>query len=372
MATNSDDWRSWLALRTVRGVGPVVYQGLLRACGEPAAVFAANAHALECAGVRSEVARAIRTFDEWAAVDAQLECLARSGATLVTWNDSAYPSNLREIHDPPPFLFVLGDLLPRDLMAVALVGSRNVSAYGLRMTRELAEGLVRLGVTVVSGLARGTDAAAHWTTLRAGGRTIAVMGSGIDVVYPSEHHALFRAISQQGAVVTELPMGTQPDAENFPNRNRIISGLSLGTVIVEAAARSGSLITATLAAEQGREVFAVPGAVGERTRGTHRLIRDGAKLTERAEDVVEEIAPQLLTRAAPAAPVELDTDEAALVTCMRHETLHVDTIITRSGRPPATVLQLLLALELKGIVQQLPGKQFVASVVDVRRIPAKE
>ena len=372
METGGDDWRSWLGLRVVRGVGPVVYQGLLRAFGNPAAVFGASTHALECAGVRPDVARAIRAFDEWGPVDAQLERLVRSGATVTTWNDAAYPANLREIHDPPPFLFVQGELLPRDLMAVALVGSRNVSAYGLRMTRELAEGLVRYGVTVISGLARGTDAAAHWTTLRAGGRTIAVMGSGIDVVYPSEHHALFQAISQQGAVVTELPMGTQPDAENFPNRNRIVSGLALGTIVVEAAEKSGSLITATLAAEQGRDVFAVPGSVGERTRGTHRLIRDGAKLTERAEDVLEEIAPQLLTRIAPAVPVELDRTEAALVTCMRHETLHIDTIISRSGMPPAAVLQILLALELKGIVQQLPGKHFVASAVDVRHKPAKE
>lgn len=371
MTTPPEHWPSWLALRAVRGVGPVVYQGLLRAFGEPASVFGSSAQALESAGVRPEVARAIRAFDDWAAVDAQMERLERSGAALVTWNDPAYPANLREIHDPPPFLFVQGEFQPRDLMAVALVGSRNVSAYGMRMTRELAEGLVSYGVTVVSGLARGTDAAAHWTTLRAGGRTIAVMGSGIDVVYPSEHHALFRAISQQGAVVTELPMGAQPDAENFPNRNRIISGLALGTVIVEAAEKSGSLITATLATEQGRDVFAVPGTVGERTHGTHRLIRDGAKLTERAEDVLEEIAPQLLTRAAPAVPVDLGREEAAIVTCMRHETLHIDEIITRSGMPPAAVLQILLALELKGVVQQLLGKQFVASPVDVRRNPAK-
>ncbi len=367
-----DDWRRWLALRAVRGVGPVVYQGLLRAFGDPAAAFEASVHALECAGVRTEVARAIRAFDDWTAVDAQLERLAGCGARVITWNDPDYPPNLREIHDPPPFLFVHGELQPRDAVAVALVGSRHVSAYGLKLTRELTEGLIRYGVTVVSGLARGTDAAAHWTALRAGGRTIAVMGSGIDVVYPSEHHALFRAITEHGAVVTELPMGAQPDAENFPNRNRIISGLTLGTVVVEAADKSGSLITATLAVEQGREVFAVPGAIGERTRGTHRLIREGAKLTERAADVVEEIAPQLLTRIAPAAPVELDGDEAALVTCMRHETLHIDQIIARSGLAPGTALQILLALELKGVVQQLPGKHFAASAVDVRRNPAKE
>jgi DNA processing protein len=367
-----DQWRHWLALRVVRGVGPVVYQGLLRACGGPAAVFNASVHALECAGVRPEVARAIRAFDDWATVDAQLERLTRSGATLITWNDQNYPVNLRQIHDPPPFLFVQGELQPADGMAIAVVGSRDVSAYGLRMTRELSEGLVRYGVTVVSGLARGTDAAAHWAAVRSGGRTIAVMGSGIDVVYPSEHHALFQAIRQQGAVVTELFMGAQPDAENFPNRNRIISGLALGTVIVEATEKSGSLITATLAAEQGREVFAVPGAVGARTRGTHRLIREGAKLTETAADVLEEIAPQLLNRTAPVEHVELEETEVKLLESMRHETVHVDTLIARTGLPPSSVLQTLLALELKGVVQQLPGKHFVATTVDVRRGVAKE
>jgi DNA processing protein len=304
-------------------------------------------------------------------VDEQLERLVRSGATLVTWNDPLYPVNLRQIHDPPPFLFVHGKLEARDAMAVAVVGSRQVSAYGLRVAREISEGVVRYGVTVVSGMARGTDAQAHWTALRAGGRTIAVLGSGIDVVYPSEHHALFQAISRQGAVVTELMMGTQPDAENFPNRNRIISGLALGTVIIEATQKSGSLITATLAAEQGREVFAVPGAIGERTRGVHRLIREGAKLTERAEDVLEEIAPQLLSCVAVRGPVEVSPTEAAIIECMRHDTVQIDDIITRSGLAPATVLQALLDLELKGVVQQLPGKHFVASLVDVRRAPAQ-
>lgn len=369
---SQDDWRVWLALKMLRGVGPVVYQALLRAFGSPAAVFQSSVHALVCAGVRTELARAIHAFDDWATVDRQLERVTRCGATLLTWNDPRYPANLRHIHDPPPFLIVQGELQPCDALAVAVVGSRNVSAYGLRVTRELAEGLVRYGVTVVSGLARGTDAAAHWAAVRAGGRTIATLGSGIDVVYPSEHHALFRAISRQGAVVTELLMGTQPDAENFPNRNRIISGLSLGTVIVEATEKSGSLITATLAAEQGREVFAVPGAVSERTRGTHRLIREGAKLTEGVEDVLEEIAPQLLSRVVAAGAVELTAHEAAITACMRHETVHIDEIITRCGLPAAIVLQSLLALELKGVVQQLPGKYFAAMAVSVRRAPTQE
>ncbi len=371
MPNEGADWRLWLALRMVHGVGPIVYQSLLRAFDTPTAVFAASAHALECAGVRGDLAHAIHGFENWRAVDEQLERLARSEATVITWADPRYPANLRQIHDPPPFLFVSGALEPRDSTAVAVVGSRQVSAYGLRLAREIAEGLARYGLTVVSGMARGTDAQAHWTTLRAGGRTIAVLGSGIDVIYPSEHHALFQAISHQGAVVSELMMGSQPDAENFPNRNRIISGLALGTVIIEATEKSGSLITATLSGEQGREVFAVPGPVGARTRGTHRLIRDGAKLTECAEDVIEEIAPQLLNRVGAREAVELGPTEAAIMGCMRHDTVHIDAIITRSGLAPGTVLQALLDLELKGVVQQLPGKHFVATLVDVRRGPAQ-
>ena len=232
---DQEELRAWLALRLVKGVGPVVYQGLLRAFSAPSRVFAASAHALECAGVRPDVARAIRRFSDWSSADRQVVSAQRAGARIVTCDAPTYPQNLKQIHDPPPVLFVRGELVEQDQIAVAVVGSRRASAYGLRMAREITAGLVRCGVTVVSGLARGTDAQAHWSALRGGGRTIAVLGSGIDVVYPSEHKALAQQISTNGAVVTELPMGTQPDAENFPARNRIISGVSLGTLVIEAA-----------------------------------------------------------------------------------------------------------------------------------------
>jgi DNA processing protein len=360
------DWRAWLALRMVRGIGPVVYRDLLRAFGTPAAVLEASVPALSCLGVRPELARAIRAFEDWGAVDEQLERLARCGGRLITWDDATYPANLRHIHDPPPFLFALGEIQVGDRLAVAVVGSRRVSAHGRRLARELATGLARHGVTLVSGLARGTDAEAQWATIRAGGRTIAVLGSGIDVVYPTEHHALARAIAKQGAVISELWMGTKPDADNFPARNRIISGLSLGTVIVEATEKSGSLITARFAAEQGREVFAVPGAVGDHTRGTHRLIREGAKLTEGVGDVLEEIAPQLKGVAAGRVAVELSAEEERVLAVISPEALHIDVVITRAGLAANDVLPILLNLELKGAVQQLPGKFFVALPVDVR------
>jgi DNA processing protein len=362
----SDRVRSWLALRSVRGVGPVLYQGLLRAFGDPVAVLAASAHALECAGVRPEVAAAIRAFGAWPAVDEQLARLARCGAEVVTWDEPRYPVNLRQVHDPPPVLFVRGTLLARDTLAVAIVGSRAASAHGLRMARLLAEGLAAHGLTVVSGLARGTDAEAHWAALGVGGRTLAVFGSGVDMVYPPEHRRLARDIAAGGALVSELPPGSKPDAENFPARNRIISGLALGTVVVEAADRSGSLITARCAAEQGREVFAVPGPVGERTRGTHRLIREGAKLTESVNDILEELAPQFV-RSSPApatAPRGLAPTEAAVVAVLGPRPQHVDSIIARSGLPASAVLPTLLQLELTGVVEQLPGKHFLARGVD--------
>lgn len=368
-----DEAAAWIALRLVRGVGCVSYQGLLRAFGHPREVLAASTHALECAGVRREVALAIHRFDDWGTVSEQIALARHSDTRVVTWADGEYPENLRHIHDPPPFLFVRGWLRPADRLAVAIVGSRTASSYGLQVTREISDGLARAGVTVVSGLARGIDAQAHWAALHAQGRTVAVLGSGIDVVYPSEHHGLFMAVSQQGAVVSEYLMGTKPDAENFPTRNRIISGLALGTVIVEATEKSGSLITAQTAVEQGREVFAVPGPIGARSRGTHRLIREGAKLTERVEDVLEELAPRLVERGPTAAPpVGLEGLESRVLACFGDETRHVDELITRSGLAASRVLEALLTLELKGMVQQLPGKNYAVRDASARMRTARE
>jgi DNA processing protein len=350
-------WGAWIALKLVPGIGNVLGLGLVRAFRSPEAVFEARDQALQCAGVRREVRAALRRFDRWRDVEAQLARLDRIGGRLVTWDDASYPELLRQIHDPPLFLHVLGELTAQDACAVAVVGSRDASAYGRQMTAVISEGLAGRGITVVSGLARGVDAAAHDAALRAGGRTVAVLGSGIDVVYPSEHHRLHMRIAKTGAVVSEFPMGAQPDAENFPARNRIISGLSMGTVVVEASDRSGSLITAHCAAEQGREVFAVPGPVGARTRGTHQLLRQGAALAESADDVLREIAPHL--RAAPMPPaVSLSDLETAIVAQLDDLPRSVDDLITRTGLPAGTVLETLLVLELRGVVRQLPGQCF--------------
>lgn len=354
------EWGAWIALKLVPGIGNTLGLGLVRAFGSPRAVFAAGEGALQVAGVRREVRAALCRFDRWREVDAQLLRLERSGGRLVTWDDESYPELLRQIQDPPLYLHMLGEILPADGAAVAVVGSRDASAYARHMAAVIAEGVAGRGFTVVSGLARGVDGVAHDAALRAGGRTIAVLGSGIDVVYPSEHHRLLMRIAKTGAVLSEYPMGTPPDADNFPARNRIISGLSLATVVVEAGERSGSLITARLAADQGREVFAVPGPVGLRTRGTHQLLRQGAGLAEGAEDVVREIAPQMRPAPPPEAVVLSDL-EVAVVAQLDALPRSVDEIIARTGLGAAAVLEALLVLELRGVVRQVIGQGFARS-----------
>ncbi|MEW6297998.1 MAG: DNA-processing protein DprA [Thermodesulfobacteriota bacterium] len=358
------DWRYWLALKLVRGVGNVTYRELLERFRSPQAALAAAPAALAAAGVHPEVARAIRTFDQWDAVETELQKIRRAGVRLVTRADAEYPVNLTHLHDPPPFLYVRGAFAPSDRIAIAVVGSRFASAYGRGVARELARGLAEKGVTIVSGLARGIDAEAHRAALAAGGRTIAVLGSGLDVIYPNEHRTLAEEMPASGAVVSEFPLGSKPDAAHFPYRNRVISGLALGTVVVEATDKSGSLITARCALEQNREVFAVPGNITSgRSRGPHRLIKDGAKLVEGIDDILSEIAPALAaTRPAAqdvAPPVPFTPQEAALMGLFDGDPLHVDVLITRSGLSAARVLELLLGLELKGVITQLPGTHFV-------------
>ncbi len=358
---NLEQWRYWIALRLVRGVGNVTYREMLTHFGSPQAVLSASFGTLTSAGVHAEVARAITSFDQWQAADAEVRNIAKAGVQLVTRSDAEYPENLTHLHDPPPFLYVRGSLLPEDRLAIAMVGSRSASAYGRGVARDLARGLAEKGITVVSGLARGIDAEAHRATLEAKGRTLAVLGSGLDVIYPGEHRSLAMDIAAQGAVLSEFALGSKPDAVHFPYRNRVISGLTLGTVVVEAAENSGSLITARFALEQNREVFAVPGAItAGRSKGPHKLIKEGAKLVENVEDILQEIAPALMPTpaAGAAAPLQLSLHESLLIGLFEQEPVHIDILIARSGLTPARVLEVLLELELKGLVTQLPGAYF--------------
>ena len=242
----------WIALRMVHGVGNVTYRQLLENFTSPQAVLNASAAALIETSVSSRIAQNIIAFDQWADVEAELDRLKQVGARLVTRTDDEYPDRLRQIHDPPPFLYVQGSFVPEDGVSIAIVGARMASAYGRGVARELAQELAARRISVVSGMARGIDAAAHQATLEAGGRTIAVLGSGLDVVYPREHIALAEHIAENGAVVSEFALGSRPEAGNFPYRNRVISGMSLGTVVVEATEKSGSLITAQCALDQNR------------------------------------------------------------------------------------------------------------------------
>lgn len=366
--TSQADWGDWIALRLVRGVGNVTYRQLLDRFTSPREILRTSPAMLTEAGISARIAQAIVAFDQWKEVESELEQLARVNARLVTQTDAEYPERLRQIHDPPPFLYTRGSFVSQDDLAIAIVGARTASTYGRKMARELAHELAGCGVCVVSGLARGIDSEAHQAALEAGGRTIAVLGSGLDVVYPREHIALAERIAESGAVVSEFSFGSQPEAGNFPYRNRVISGISLGTVVVEATEKSGSLITAQCALDQNREVFAVPGPVtASRSRGPHRLIKDGAKLVESIDDILSEIAPALartdrVEKNETSAPVVLlEPDEERVFQLFPEEAVHVDTLITGSGLEPARVLEVLLGLELKGIVTQLPGMYFTAT-----------
>jgi len=345
----------WLALTRVRGLGSASFKKIADFFGDPRRALSAS----------PETLAQIPGLDRPA-----IERSARAGADIVPYSDPRYPARLRTIADPPPFLYVRGALAAEDARAVAVVGTRVASEYGLGVTRDLCQGLARLGFTIVSGMARGIDAAAHEAALEAGGRTVAVLGCGVDVVYPPEHGDLYRRISERGAVVSELPIATPPLSFHFPARNRIISGMATGVVVVEATEKSGSLITAAAALDQGREVFAVPGAAGaSRSRGPHRLIRQGAKLVERVEDILEEIAPQLEARPgapeappAPVLPPHLSAEAKKIFHLVEAAPRQIDEVIETSGLAAPKVLEILLELEILGLLRQLPGKRFCAAV----------
>jgi DNA processing protein len=352
--------RAWLALGLTVEVPPRRAFELVARFGSPSAVLAASEADLLAADVTAVQVAAIRAAAARTALE--VRHLASADAAAVTWPSEEYPAALREIPDPPLMLAVRGDLAPGEV-CVAVVGARRASEYGRRMAEALGRNLALAGVTVVSGLAAGIDAAAHRGALDAGGRTIGVLGTGVDRVYPSWHRELAARVVRQGALVSEFPCGTAPLAYNFPRRNRVISGLSLATVVVEAAEESGSLITADYAADQGRLVLAVPGpADAPSHRGPHRLIREGATLVTGAEDVLAAVAPQctdrLRTARTAAAAATLTDVERRVLELMGGEGRHVDDLIRRADLPPGCALETLLALELRGLVAQLPGKRF--------------
>jgi DNA processing protein len=369
----------WVALKWVEGVGNVGFKALLEAFGTPQKVFEAPLSMIKAVpGIGDKTAPQIKSFKDWKKVEKELEFADRTCVSIVTSQDPLYPSQLLSTYDYPAFLYVKGHLKEDDVN-VAVVGSRTASTYGKFTTERLCRELVLRGITVISGLARGIDSAAHRGALSGKGRTIAVLGCGLDVVYPPENEKLFTEISLQGALISEFPFGTPPNAPNFPTRNRIISGISLGVVVVEASEKSGSLITARIALEQGREVFAVPGSIDSSgSRGTNKLIKQGAKLIENVEDILEEILPQVTRAPKVVKPdqrekqpddrqkiltsspdIVLKETEKTVWQVLSQKPVHIDQIITSTGLTAHEVLVILLNLELQGLIEQKPGKTYM-------------
>ncbi len=355
------DPRFWLGFNLIPGVGPSRVRRLLAHFGATEAAWHASAASLASAGIDQKAVEQIVARRRQIDLDRELDRVERAGITLVTLDDSTYPSLLRHVSDGPPLIYVRGTLRPEDELALAVVGTRRASVYGKSVCEQLVGEVAGRGVTIVSGLARGIDAVAHRTALHVGGRTIAVVGCGLDVAYPPEHAGLAREIAANGAVVSDYPLGTTPDAGNFPARNRIISGMSRAVLVVEAGETSGALITSNFALEQGRDVLAVPGSIlAAGCLGTNRLIQQGAKLVQHVDDILEElnvasVGEQLAFRAiAPDDPIE-----RSVLDVLTGEPVHVDEIVRQLAVPVNGVSGALAMLELKGLARHVGSMQYV-------------
>ncbi len=357
-----DDLQYWLALNSLTDIGPVVARNLLSAFGSPDNIFnMTTAELRQVEGVGEYRAQKIISFKSWDNVQREIEKGEKNNVRILTLDNPDYPEGLKQIHGAPVILYVKGDLESADKYAIAMVGSRRSTDYGRQVADGMAYKLASSGLTVVSGMAMGIDTASHKGALNAGGRTIAVLGSGIDVPYPASNRGLMSAIESSGAVISEFPFGTQPNKENFPRRNRIISALSLGVIVIEATLDSGSLITVGYALEQGKEVFAVPGQITSmNSKGTNSLIKKGARLIDRAEEVIDELSDQLrgLLKEDKQSLPEMSKDEKELYGYLAVEPRHIDKITREINMTTPRALSVLLALELKGVVRQTEGKHF--------------
>jgi DNA processing protein len=356
-----DERLYWVGLNQVNGIGAARLRGLLAYFDSAQAAWEAPASQLKAAGLPNKAIESLQKVRASVDLTELWENLASKEIGLLTWLDEFYPSRLKEIDQPPPILYTRGEVTSQDHWAVAIVGTRRMTPYGKQVTEEAARFLAQNGVTVVSGMARGVDTAAHSAALKAGGRTIAVMGSGVDNIYPPENRGLANEIIAKGALVSDFALGTPPDKRNFPPRNRIISGLSLGVVIVEAGKKSGALITANFALEQGREVFAVPGNINAPySKGPNRLIANGAHPLLEPEDLMKVLDLAMVTEKQAARMVlPQDATEATLYSALGHEPAHVDEIGLQTGLPIAQVTATLALMELKGMVRQVGGMQYV-------------
>ena len=358
----SDLRRYWVGFNMVKGIGAVRFQVLLDHFGDARSAWEAPGEVLRAAGLSSKIVENLVMMRTQINLDQIWEQIQAQKIRVITWEDEGYPRRLKEIDQPPPVLYILGELLPEDEWAVAIVGTRRITAYGRQVTEEIASTLARRGITVVSGLARGVDGVAHQAALNAGGRTLAVLGSGVNRVYPPEHRRLAENIRDHGALLSDYAPGTPPEASNFPPRNRIISGLALAVVVVEAGNTSGALITANFAAEQGRDVFAVPGNImAPQSQGTNRLVQQGAQPLLNVKDLLDALdLNAVVEHKAARSILPADTMEAQLLGILGIEPLHVDDIRDQTGLPIEKVSATLALMELKGMVRQVGGMNYIA------------
>jgi len=370
----SQELTYWLRLILTPEIGSRRGKSLLERFKTPKAILEASLDDIaEVENVGREVAKKIVEGRKRIDLDRQIKLIERNNVRLIPLDSESYPSNLKSIFDPPLVLFVKGEILPQDYFSIAIVGTRLASFYGRTMSEKLSRELVEKGFVIVSGGARGIDTFSHQAALKAKGRTIAVLGCGLDIIYPPDNKKLFEEIAQKGAMISEFPLSTRPDKGNFPMRNRIISGLSLGVVVIEAPHKSGALITVTHANEQGREVFSVPGhADSFASRGTNQLLREGAKLVENADDIIEELEPILkskikefkINRPEPkrkkqiSIKPELTEEESKVYSLFSSDSLDFDDIIVKSQLSVSAASSVLMMLQLKKLVKQSPGKIF--------------
>ncbi|MFC1854032.1 DNA-processing protein DprA [candidate division CSSED10-310 bacterium] len=367
----TEPWADWLKIYTAPGIGISTFYRLISWFQTPEAIVQASITEIErVPGVSPKQAARFSRYLREADYEAEILRIRKLGLAIITLADSVYPTLLKEIYQPPPVLYAKGTLLPADINAIALVGTRRPTSYGISVAEHLALELSKRGFTIVSGLARGIDQAAHRAALSAAGRTIAVLGSGFGNIYPRHSDRLCQDIAANGVLLSEFPTTQPPHRSNFPRRNRIIAGLSLGSLVVEAPLKSGALITARYALEQGREVFAIPGKITSyASHGCNNLIQMGAKLVSSVDDILEEIEPQIKKQYLPLILKEdelqkqLDPDERKIYDLLSDEPLHIDSLRRTAGCSSGTLASILLHLELEGFIKQLPGKMFMRSII---------
>lgn len=362
----NDNHKFILALKQIRGIGDKIAQKIIKNFEVPEQIFSSGKDELsKIGGIGENICQEIIKFRNWEEIEKQIEKCRKSGFKIISILDDCYPENLINIYNPPTVIYCRGEILNRDKNSVAVVGSRLGNSYGKLITNKIVEGLVDHGITIVSGMARGIDTFAHQNAIKTGGRTIAVLGSGLSQVYPPENINLYKKISENGAIISEFPVGTKPEAANFPKRNRIISGLSKGVLIIQASNKSGSLITADFALQQNREVFATPGNIGSKlSEGTNNLIKNGAKLVQSAEDIINEMCLENINiKNIPEIQIDiqnnnLSRNEIEILGLLENKPMCLDELMDMSSIRAPEIINLLLKMEIAGLIENLPGNLY--------------